>query len=217
MAALPSGRLSTRPRSTRRPAMLHHAGFVTRDAQRTAEFYSRVLGMKFIATVMDDRIPSTGEPFPYLHLFFELGDGSTIAFFEVPALPAPAEPSHPAYKVFTHMALEAKSAAEVDAWADWLRQNEVEVVGPVDHGIIYSIYFHDPDGNRLELTTSTDDSWMKHESDAEADLADWVATKQSAIETGADVDAALVAMIRGKKEEMRRRGVKLSDQLHPST
>jgi catechol-2,3-dioxygenase len=31
----------------------------------------------------------------------------------------------------------------------------IEVLGPTDHGIIKSIYFFDPNGHRLELTTVT--------------------------------------------------------------
>ena len=198
------------------PAMLHHAGFITRDAEKTVDFYSRVLGMKFVSTVMDDRVPSTGEPFPYLHIFFEMEDGSTLAFFECPSLPGPSTPSHDAYKIFVHMALAANSVAEVDEWGRWLRQNGVEVVGPVDHGIIYSIYFYDPDGNRLELTTTTNPSWLDHEADAASDLEQWMETKRRARAEGGDVNAALTAMIRSKKDVMRRRGIKLSDELHAS-
>lgn len=195
------------------PEMLHHAGYVTRDAAKTADFYGRVLGMKFVSTVMDDKVPSTGEAFPYLHLFFELKDGSTIAFFESPNLPDPAAASHPAYRVFDHMALQAASVAEVDTWAQWLRDNGVDVLGPVDHGIIYSVYFHDPDGNRLELTTTTDASWTDHAADAARDLEQWVAAKRRGAADGRGVSAALLELIQGKKAEMRARGIKIADEL----
>jgi len=75
--------------------------------------------------------------------------------------PPPAKASHPAYDVFNHVALAAASREEIDAWHRRLVENGVETVGPVDHGIIYSIYFHDPNGIRLELamvwTESTDE------------------------------------------------------------
>src|SRR5690606_40821795 len=54
----------------------------------------------------------------------------------------------PAYGTFRHFAMQVGSVADVDAWAAWLRSNDVDVLGPVDHGIIYSVYFHDPDGDR---------------------------------------------------------------------
>jgi catechol 2,3-dioxygenase-like lactoylglutathione lyase family enzyme len=196
------------------PRMLHHSGFVTHDAQKTVDFYSRILGMDFCSTVMDDRVPSTGEAFPYLHLFFRMGDGSTLAFFESPAMPAPSKPSHPAYDVFNHVALAAASKDEVDAWAARLRDNGVDVLGPVDHGIIYSIYFHDPNGIRLELTTTLDESWSSHGKEAVKDVADWVAAKQAAAAQGRDTVESLLELIGKKKAEMRARGIIGADELH---
>ncbi len=37
------------------------------------------------------------------------------------------------------------------------------MLGPVDHKIVYSIYFHDPDGNRLEITAPVDPDWNNME------------------------------------------------------
>lgn len=196
------------------PRMLHHSGFVTHDAAATVDFYSRVLGMDFVATVMDDHVPSTGEAFPYLHLFFRMGDGSTLAFFESPCMPPPAKASHPAYDVFNHVALAAASREEIDAWHRRLVENGVETVGPVDHGIIYSIYFHDPNGIRLELTTTTDVSWTKHAGDARRDLDEWVAAKRAALAAGRHPEGDLLELIRAKKGEMRQRGIKIADELH---
>jgi catechol 2,3-dioxygenase-like lactoylglutathione lyase family enzyme len=195
------------------PRALHHAGFVIKDAAKTADFYSRILGMEFVATVMDDRAPSTGDAFPYLHLFFRMADGSSLAFFEAPGVPAPAKSTHPAYDVFNHMALAVASKDDVDAWATWLRENGIDVLGPIDHGIIYSIYFHDPDGNRLELTTTLDETWDRRHAEAARDLADWVAVKRGALAHGADPQAALLALIRERKKEMHKRGIKTSDLL----
>lgn len=196
--------------------MLHHAGYVTQDAAKTVDFYSRILGMEFVSTVMDDKVPSTGEDFPYLHLFFQMPDGSTLAFFESPSLGPPAPPSHPAYDVFNHTALDASSPAEVDAWATRLRENGIDVLGPIDHGIIYSIYFHDPNGLRLEITTTTDPSWVDHAADARRDLADWVAAKKQAAAEGREVTAALLELIAERKTEMKARGIIGANEIHSS-
>jgi catechol 2,3-dioxygenase-like lactoylglutathione lyase family enzyme len=198
------------------PRMLHHAGYVTQDAAKTVDFYSRILGMEFIATVMDDKVPSTGEDFPYLHLFFEMGDGSTLAFFESPCMGPPSAPSHPAYDVFNHTALNATSRAEVDTWAQRLTDHGVDVLGPIDHGIIYSIYFEDPNGLRLEITTTTDASWKDHGKDARRDLEDWVAAKKRAAEEGIDTTTALLELIAERKSEMRERGIIGADEIHSS-
>ena len=104
-------------------------------------------------------MPSTGDPFPYVHFFFRMQDGSTIAFFEAVGLPASTEPTHPAYLVFDHLALEVGTQAEVDEWRDRLVAHEVDVIGPINHGIIYSVYFHDPNGIRLEITTPLAADW----------------------------------------------------------
>lgn len=58
------------------PAMLSHMAFMTRDTAATADFCTRVLGMELVVAVLDDAIPSTGEPVPYFHSSFRLGDGS---------------------------------------------------------------------------------------------------------------------------------------------
>lgn len=176
--------------------MLHHAAFVTPDAAALVDFYTRVLGLEFVHAVMDDQVPSTGEAFPYLHVFLKLPDGSTIAFFESPPLPPRAPISHPAYDVFDHIALRAGSRDEVDSWHRWLVASGVDVVGPTDHGIIYSVYFHDPDGRRLELTTTTDPSWLAQHAAARRDLDDWNATKRDALARGENPQAALVELIR---------------------
>ena len=181
------------------PRKLHHAASVTADAAVTADFYSRILGMEMVHTVMDDRVPSTGQAFPYLHLFFRMADGSTIAFFESPSLPARSPASHPGYDVFDHFAMEVDSKTEVHAWYRWLLDNGVDVVGPTDHGIIYSIYFHDPDGRRLELTANTDASWSQQAAQAKVDLEAWQAAKAKAARDGTDASQALIGLIHSRR------------------
>lgn len=181
------------------PQKLHHAASATQDAAITADFYSRILGMEMVHTVMDDRVPSTGQAFPYLHIFFRMADGSTIAFFESPSLPARSPASHPGYDVFDHFAMEVACKSDVDLWYRWLVDSGVDVVGPTDHGIIYSIYFHDPDGRRLELTSNIDASWSQQTVQARADLDAWQATKQAAAAAGTDAAEALIKLIHARK------------------
>ena len=77
-----------------RPGMLSHVAYITHDTEATVAFYTEVLGMELVNAVLDDAIPSTGDPVPYFHSFFRMGDGSTVAFFEAPELP-PAAGSDP--------------------------------------------------------------------------------------------------------------------------
>ena len=89
--------LAPRPTEERpgRPGMLSHVAYITRDTAATADFYTRILGMELVNAVLDDAIPSTGEPIPYFHSFFRMEDGSTVAFFEAPELPPLADPPAP--------------------------------------------------------------------------------------------------------------------------
>ena len=176
--------LADRPGS---PNMLSHVAYMTRDTVATADFYTRVLGMELVNAVLDDAIPSTGEPIPYFHSFFRMADGSTVAFFEAPELPPLSEPPHPAYDTFQHLALQVEDPATVDRWHRWLEANGVEVLGPVDHKIIYSIYFHDPNGLRLELTAPTSPDWNDNAAHASAQLADWRTVKERAQSSGEDM------------------------------
>ncbi len=177
-----------------RPAMLSHVAYITRDTAATADFYTRILGMELVNAVLDDSIPSTGEPVPYFHSFFRMSDGSTIAFFEAPELPPLEPPPHPAYDTFQHIALQVDSVEDVDRWHAWLGANGVEVLGPVDHKIIYSVYFHDPNGVRLEITTPTSDTWNDNGAAARASLDDWETIKTRARESGDDLVTVLKAL-----------------------
>lgn len=181
------------------PLMLSHAAWVTHDVEATADFFMRVMGMELASTVVGDSVPSTGDRFPYFHIFFRMADGSTIAFFEAPGLPERAPVSHPAYEIFDHIALEVKDHAEVDRWRDWLIENGVQITGPTDHdGLIYSIYFRDPNGIRLEITTPTDPDWNNHTAQGIADLKMWCDGKKAAQSAGADIQAAMVDLIRAR-------------------
>lgn len=170
------------------PTMLNHLAYVTPSAEDTVDFYTRVMRMDFVQAVMDDRVPSTGEPFPYFHIFFRMRDGSTLAFFEAPELPPRAKPSHPAYDTFDHLALHADSVEDVDRWHAHITAQGIDVVGPVNHGIIYSIYFYDPiNGIRLEITTPLDPNWNNQGEEAAAALEKWSAAKARARANGTSV------------------------------
>ena len=169
------------------PTMLSHVAYITHDTAATVRFYRELLGMDLVNAVLDDSIPSTGDPVPYFHSFFRMADGSTVAFFEAPELPPQAPAPHPAYDVFQHLALQVDTKAAVDQWHDWLVENGVDVLGPVDHKIIYSIYFHDPNGLRLEITTPLDPRWNDMGDAALASLEEWERVKAEARRSGRDM------------------------------
>lgn len=200
------GNLSRKQNPGLTPAMLNHAAYVSHDVEATADFYTRIMGMELASTVFDDSIPSTGDAFPYFHIFFKMLDGSTIAFFEAPDIPLPAKATHPAYEIFNHIALQASDRAEVMRWYEWLTFNNVEVVGPTDHGgLIFSVYFHDPNGVRLEITAPLDPNWNQHTERAYEDLALWINVKKKAISENRDVSTALKAFISQQRMERHKK------------
>ena len=134
---------------------LYHYAHACRDAEETRHFYEDVLGLPLVNCMVSDHVPSTGEKMDYAHLFFEMGDGSYIAFFDLGEneMPAPS-PNTPDW--VQHFAMEAASVEEVRAMKKRLQQAGVDVIGPTDHGFIQSIYFFDPNGLRLEVTARTE-------------------------------------------------------------
>jgi catechol 2,3-dioxygenase-like lactoylglutathione lyase family enzyme len=96
-------------------------------------------------------VPSSGEKSAFAHLFFEMGDGSYIAFFDLGSNEKPL-PSPNAPDWVQHFAMEVDSVDDVLAYKDKLQRAGVDVKGLVDHDFIKSIYFFDPNGLRLEVT-----------------------------------------------------------------
>ncbi len=158
---------------------LHHFAYRCRDAEETRHFYEDLLGLPLTHIVRADTIPSTGEHCPYVHLFFEMTDGSSMAFFDLGDNIA-SEPSPNTPRWANHIALRVGSADAVRTALARLQAAGVDVIGPVDHdGFVLSIYFFDPNGIRLELTvnTASDQTLTQYRRDAHAALAAWTAEK----------------------------------------
>jgi catechol 2,3-dioxygenase-like lactoylglutathione lyase family enzyme len=157
---------------------LHHFAWRCRDSEETRRFYEDLLGLPLVHVIKSDHVPSTGEYCPYVHIFFQMRDGSYIAFFDlgddVKAEPSPNTPSW-----VNHIALRVESVAALLSAKARLEAAGVEVLGVTDHHIIESIYFFDPNGIRVELTTPTvpQSEMDAHALHARADLDEWTARK----------------------------------------
>jgi catechol 2,3-dioxygenase-like lactoylglutathione lyase family enzyme len=134
---------------------LHHAAFRCRDAQETVRFYTEMLGLKFSHAMGEDHVPSTGLYSPHIHIFFEMEDGSSIAFFECPKDPGNMKDLESPDWI-QHFAFEVDSVQTLLAAKERLEAKGLQIVGPTNHDdFIQSIYFFDPSGHRLELTART--------------------------------------------------------------
>lgn len=133
---------------------LHHFAYRCRDAEETRVFYEDLLGLPLAHIIRTEKVPSTGEYCPYVHIFFEMTDGSYLAFFDLGDNVKP-EPSANTPSWVNHIALRVDDVAKLEQMKRRLAEVGIEVLGITDHEIIQSIYFFDPNGIRLELTTET--------------------------------------------------------------
>jgi catechol 2,3-dioxygenase-like lactoylglutathione lyase family enzyme len=159
---------------------LHHVAYRCKDAKRTADFYTKVLGLEYAMAVSEDRVPSTGEKHPYMHIFFRMDDGSYVAFFELPESPEMGRDEKTPLWV-QHLALRVADEETLMRRKAHLESLGIDVLGPVDHTICKSIYFFDPNGHRLELAvdTTTPEMAKRLSSVSEAMLEEWTKTKKA--------------------------------------
>jgi glyoxalase family protein len=125
---------------------LHHITIVCSDAQRTVNFYTQVLGLRFVKKTVNFDDPGS------YHLYFgdETGrPGTAITFFEWPD----ASKGHPGIGGTHHFALIVNDYDGLLKWKRRLVDQGIAVTGPLDRHYFKSIYFNDPDGTILEIAT----------------------------------------------------------------
>jgi catechol 2,3-dioxygenase-like lactoylglutathione lyase family enzyme len=157
---------------------LHHAAYRCRDSEQTREFYEDFLGLP-LATTLEIAESMTGRKTRTLHTFYELGDGSCIAFFEAPDMPFDFKRQHD-YDL--HIALEVDEPA-LDAMLARGKARGIETRGISDHGFIRSIYFRDPNGYVIELAarkTAQTQAINPASNEARAKLGRWQDAKRQA-------------------------------------
>jgi glyoxylase I family protein len=130
----------------RRPSTargVHHVALICTDPARTIEFYQGVLGFPLVEVMENRDYPGS------MHFFFDIGNDNMLAFFDFPGLGL--APAVEAIGALQHLAI-SMTADEYRAVRDRLDEHGVEYLGP-DRGLEESIYFRDPDGIQIELTS----------------------------------------------------------------
>jgi glyoxylase I family protein len=127
---------------------LHHVTVICADLDRTTAFYRDVLGLALVREGTNDDDPDAR------HFWF--GDahgtaGTLLSFMEYPQM----EPGKVGVGSVHHVALSVASTAELEAWRDYLRSREVDCTDVFDRGGLRSIYLRDPDGNIVEIATTS--------------------------------------------------------------
>lgn len=142
---------------------VHHLALTTNDMDATVRFYHGVLGMRIVATIGTDT---------FRHYFFEIGPGATVAFFEFTGVdvgaiekPAGVAPGFPTQ--FDHVSFQLPDERALGQLRERLTEYAVEVTRVVDHGVMRSVYFTDPNGISLEASC-----WVTDVTGRQADYRD---------------------------------------------
>jgi glyoxalase family protein len=134
---------------TRSPATaitgIHHLAAVSGNAQRTIDFYTRLLGLRLVRQTVNRDDPSSyrlyfagDDPETSLLVFDEHKDAARGRFG--------IGGTH-------HLAFETANCDTLLQWKRWLTDNGIPVTGPYNRVYFESIYFTDPDGLILEIAT----------------------------------------------------------------
>ncbi|MDF1748359.1 MAG: VOC family protein [Alphaproteobacteria bacterium] len=158
---------------------LHHNAYRCRDSEETRDFYEGFLGLPLVHA-FEIRETKTGRETRVLHSFYQMQDGSCLAFFEVPASPFEFKDQH---DFDLHIALQVDRDTLLKMLDKGKSQGR-ETRGIADHDFIESIYFRDPNGYVIELTAPTlraNEILSKGKQQAHGVLAAWQATKPDAV------------------------------------
>lgn len=135
---------------------IHHVAYACRDLDATVRFYEDLMGFPLVLTEVSEA-PGGG----YLrHVFFDTGDGSCIAFFDLhgvgeqdgwrsdlsSSVGVPVWVNHIAFRADVDQQ-EAVRARMTEAGVDPLME--------LDHHWCHSLYYVDPNGIMVELCRDT--------------------------------------------------------------
>jgi catechol 2,3-dioxygenase-like lactoylglutathione lyase family enzyme len=156
---------------------LHHHAFRSRDIEKTRHFYEDVLGLPLIGTFVETENVVDPESPNYIHTFFEMGDGSCLAFFQFPKDLRDGTGVEPLDAFSHHFAMEVDGKDAVDRARAKFDELGLEYT-ILDHGYCYSIYTRDPNGMTVELTSNvevTAEVMAERKATAHEDLRNWLA------------------------------------------
>ncbi len=143
-----------KPRPDLRPNGVNHLALSTRDMKAQLQFWGDVLGCPTKALYWMHGVEDT------FHGFVELAPDSYVAFVQTED-----NPSEPIWGVthsgnagdpvtagtMQHVAFNVDTLDELLTMRDRIRSRGVQVMGPIDHGMIKSIYFAGPENLSLEV------------------------------------------------------------------
>jgi catechol 2,3-dioxygenase-like lactoylglutathione lyase family enzyme len=132
---------------------LNHLALITNDMDATVRFWHGVLGAPLVATIGTDT---------FRHYFFSFGPTTSVAFFEyigkeTTMISKPAGVFDERAGQFDHLSMDLPDEEALLALRQRIADAGSEVTDVVDHGLMRSIYFTDPNGIALEASWWADD------------------------------------------------------------
>jgi catechol 2,3-dioxygenase-like lactoylglutathione lyase family enzyme len=122
-----------------------HMGFYVRDLPLMEDFYSRVLGF----TVTDrGELPTPKGKVGLVFLSRDPNEHHQIVL-------ATGRPDNVPFNVINQISFRVPDFKALRQFNEALKGEKVTEVSPVTHGNAISVYFRDPEGNRLELFFDT--------------------------------------------------------------
>lgn len=128
---------------------LSHVALATGDLDATIRFWRDLLGCRLVGRL--------GRPGQRAY-FFDAGSGALVGFFEWPgAWPVPAKDAGAPEAgpfAFDHVALGVGSLEDLFRLKDRFAAAGVPASDVTDHGFLYSVYLHDPNGVTVECCSA---------------------------------------------------------------
>jgi catechol 2,3-dioxygenase-like lactoylglutathione lyase family enzyme len=119
---------------------IDHVELFVRDMERSIRWYVEVLGLRELYR---------WEPAPVM-----IGAGGTmLALFPADETALPPRPADDASLLRPRVIAWRTDRSGFQAAQAHLKSLDIAFIGPVDHDISWSIYFDDPDGHALEITS----------------------------------------------------------------
>jgi catechol 2,3-dioxygenase-like lactoylglutathione lyase family enzyme len=147
---------------------LDHLALPVFDAAATYRFYSEVLELPLVDAMSGDDWGGR----PWLMMFFATGSSQLLALCALRgAQPAPRDDLPEDVR---HYAFSVESAALQEQWKARLRRHGVPF-SEEDHGRQHSIYFRDPNGIVLEVTTPASIAAATTDPQARQRVERWIA------------------------------------------
>jgi catechol 2,3-dioxygenase len=129
------------------PIRLSHVGLYVRDAETMTAFYRDFMG--FVETDRG-KLPQGDLVF----LSRDPGDHHQLVL-------ASGRPEGIPDRILNQLSFRVDSLADLKAFYERLQSAPVAEIDPVTHGIAWSVYFRDPEGNRVEVFADT--PWYIHQ------------------------------------------------------